>query len=73
MTGVVLTSSIDLAIARGAVAERTWRGAWYATCPPVLGRVGTLPCGSEGEALAEIGDMIRLHDARRARQGSAAS
>jgi len=73
MTGVVLSSSIDLARARGAVVERNWRGAYVATCPPVLGRIGAGPCGSEEEALAELGDLIRIHEARQARQGSAAS
>jgi hypothetical protein len=66
-TVVVLSSSIALAVEHGAITQRQWRGTWTATCPEILGRVGTLPCGSEEEALAECGDLIHLELARQAR------
>lgn len=65
-SGVVLSSSIKVAKDNGATAEPQWRGTWIATAP-ILGRVSTLPCRSEAEALAECGELILVAQARRAR------
>lgn len=69
ISGVVLSSSIQVAKDNGAVTEARPYG--YAAVCPTLPGIGTTG-GSEEEALSELGDLIRIHEARQARQARGA-
>lgn len=70
ISGVVLPSSIQVARDHGAVTEARPYG--YAAACPALPGIGTTG-GSEEEALSELGDLIRLHEARLARRARGAA